>query len=303
MSMKKMSIFAVLTMVCTFSLCAAENPVPDELYGAQTIGVVNVNLAGLNKAQIDKTLVSILGQPTDPNALAAFSAFQDKFKAAGGLSINVVINIDKDPKPENADKGIVLVVQKSETGNSKALAELMSSMDPKFKDEMAPGCPKDIDGSLVWHNKNFKLPKADDDRAEAFSGAFDEVSEDQAVTIVIVPDEDAVTTINKNLKPDQVELVKAILGGSGICLFTNFGIAEAPTLKTLIMAEDVKGAEKLNKATETLLAAASKDAPPPLKTLLDSLKAVQAGTNVQITINIAEFGKAVKELAAPFMGK
>lgn len=300
--MRKFSILAVLAMVCTLSLSAAENPVPAELFGAQTVGVVNVNLAGLTKAQIDKTVTAILGQPTDPNALAAFGGFQDKFKAAGGLSLSVVINVEKDPKPENADKGIVLVIKKGEGANPKDLAELMASMDPKFKDDMAPDCPKEIKNSLVWYNKNFKLPEENEDRAKAFSAAFEEVSNNQAVTIVVVPDEDAVKTINANLKPDQVELLSAILGGSGICLFTDFGIADAPNLKILIMAADVAGAEKLQKATEALLAAGSKDAPPPLKTLLDSLKGVQAGSNVQIAINIAEFGKAAKELAGPFLG-
>lgn len=298
--MKRISSLAVLAAAVCFAARAADLPVAEELIGEQTVAIVSVDIGKLSKDQISKTLAEMIGEAPPAKDLDPIAALQDQFKAAGGTTLNIVYHVDKDAKPETAGRGAVIVVGTTDDAKKDKLIELMNATDPSFKEKAAPECPKAVEGGLVWYQKDFKLPKADDARGEAFADAFKQVAKDQAVTFVVVPDEDLAKLASANMKAEEAALLNAVLGGGGLCLFTDVGIAAKPQLRLVLLAEDADGAAEVHKAAEGLLAELKKDAPPPVKALLDTLKAAKAGDNVQISINLAEFAKAAKEMMALF---
>ena len=92
---------------------------------------------------------------------------------------------------------------------------------------------------------------------------------------------------------------KALLGSSGLAVFTNVGAAAEPALKVLIAAADEEGAGTIKKTASAVLAEIKKDAPPPIQAFIDTLKLIQAEASIQLDINLAEATKLAKEMMAP----
>ena len=299
--MKKLAVvFALLSI----SLLASDLPVPETLIGKGTVGILNVDLSSLKSDQLLKTVAAVTGQPADPKGKEQLDAFQAQLKAAGVQSLNVIFNQGKKGHPETASDAVVLVVDAGEKPDAKKVAELIYTLAPPLKQSMDPDCPKDVDGKLVWHNKAFKLPEADDDTSQSFTNAFFEIADDQSISLVLVPDEAALATAEealKTAKPEDKDVLTALMKNDGVCIFSDFGVADEPALKILVLAPDAQSAVSLNKAADAGIAALKKDAPPELKGVLDNLKAVHAGTNVELSLGVADISKAVKALMAMFM--
>ncbi len=136
----------------------------------------------------------------DAEAMTKFTAFADKFKAAGGQGITILINAAKDTDPANAADGIVFLVTKSEDADNDKLKELFAEPMAGAKDKLSPDCPKEIGHTLAWYSAKYKKPKANEDRAAAFSEAYGHLAKDSSVSIVIVPDEEAATLAEDQLK-------------------------------------------------------------------------------------------------------
>lgn len=301
--MKKL-LGSLVLAVCCVSAWAVDLAVPEELVGNQTIGIVHVHLKAFKFDQIGKTLTDKLGEAPDPKAIAEVKDFVDKFKAAGGQGVSIIINADKNANAANASDGIVFLVTKGEDADNEKLAALFNGPMAAAKDKMAPGCPKEIGSSLVWHSAKYKLAKkGNEERAQAFSEAYSHLSKDASVSVVIVPDEDAVALAEaslKDAKPEEAAMMKALLGATGFCLFTDFGVAAEPALKVLVLAADADGAVVLDKSAKGLIGILKKEAPPPLQSVLKSLQTVQAGSNVQLSIDIGDLVKAIKAMAEAF---
>lgn len=294
--MKKLALCAMVLYSCVAAF-GADLHVPEEIIGAETVAVINLNISSLKPDTLVKTMTDIMGKAPDAAQTEPMKAFVNKFKEAGGKTISLVANGSKDANAVKSGDTAVMVVELKEGADVAKFTEFSNTELAFLKDGAAAECPKNIGGKLVWYSKNFKLPAQNKERADTFSVAHGEVAEDQLLCIVVVPDATTLDTAKSSVKPEDAEVVGAILGGGGICFFSNFGVADAPTLKVLCLAADVKGAEAINKAIETGLAGVKKDAPPQLKGLLDGLKLAQVGTNVQFTVNIIEWAKIGVELA------
>jgi hypothetical protein len=289
-----LGLFALLFCL---SLAASDLPVPEELIGAQTVGIVTIDVKALKFDQIVKTITEKLGTAPDAVALAPAKDMLAKFAAAGGQSINIVLNAGKDTKAENAADGIALVVTPHEDGDADKLKEFLTAAAGPLMEQAAPGCPKKVGESLVWYNAKFKMPKANEDRAKSFAEAYSHLAKTATVSIVLVPDEEAVTKLEegiKEAKPDEAETAKALLGASAYTIFTDLGAAAEPVLTVLVLAADADGAVALSKAADKALGDIKKDAPPPAVKFLSSLKTVQVGANVQMSIDLTALTEAIK---------
>ena len=69
--------------------------------------------------------------------------------------------------------------------------------------------------------------------------------------------------------------------------------ADAPTLKLLVMSADANGAATLQKAGEDMIAALKKVAPPAMAPLIDGLKLASVSSNIQLSMNLMEWAKAL----------
>ncbi len=293
--MKKFVLCAMVLYSCV--ALAADLHVPEDIIGAQTVAIVNLNVSSIKPDQLVKTMTDIMGKAPEAGQADQLKDFLGKFTGAGGKSISIVANGSKDTNAVKSGDTAVVVIELAEGADVAKFTEFANAALGFLKEGSAPECPKAFGNKMVYYSKNFKLPAKSKERADTFSVAHGEVAEDQLLSVVFVPDDSVTDTTKQNLKPEDAEVVNAIIGGGGVCLFSNFGVSDAPTLKLLVLAADAKGAEAINKAVETGLAALKKDAPPQLKTLLDGLKLAQAGTNVQATINIIEWAKIGVELS------
>lgn len=297
--MKKLLAVLVLAVSC-FSSWAVDLPVPEELVGAQTIGIAHVHLKALKFDQITKTLTEKLGAAPDVEGTAKMKEFVDKFVAAGGQGITILVNSSKDADPAKAADNVVFLVNKGEEANTEKIVELFAPLLAGAKDKLAPECPKEIGHTLAWYSAKYKAPKANEDRGAAFGTAYEHLAKDSTVSIVIVPDEEAVELAEKSLgdaKPEEAKMAKALLGATGFCIFTDFGVAADPALKVLVLAADADGAVVLDKAATGLINGFKKEAPPPLLPVLNSLVSAQVGANVQLSINISDLVKAITALS------
>ena len=294
--MKKLALCAMVLYSCVAAY-GADLHVPEEIIGAETVAVINLNVSALKPDQLVKTMTDIMGKAPEAAQADQLKDFVGKFTAAGGKTISLVANGSKDQNAVKNGDTAVMVIELAAGADVAKFTEFSNTALAFLKDGAAPECPKTVGGKLVWYSKNFKLPPQNKERADTFSVAHGEVAEDQLLCIVVVPDATTLDAAKGSVKPEDAEVVAAILGGGGICLFSNFGVADAPTIKVLCLAADVKGAEAINKAIETGLATLKKDAPPQLKTLMDGLKLAQVGTNVQFTVSIVEWAKIAVELA------
>ena len=152
--MKKL-LGSLVLAVCCVSAWAVDLAVPEELVGNQTVGIVHVHLKAFKFDQIAKTLTDKLGEAPDPKAIAEVKDFVDKFKAAGGQGVSIIINADKNANAANASDGIVFLVTKGEDADNEKLAALFNGLMAALKDKMAPGCPKEIGSALVWHSAKY----------------------------------------------------------------------------------------------------------------------------------------------------
>lgn len=295
--MKKFLSFAVLFLACVTAR-AFDMPVPEELIGAQTLGVLHVNLNALKVEQAVKSLKDF-GTAPDAQGVEGINAMLGQFKEAGGTGITVLFNAGKEADAANAGDGVVFVINKAEGASDEKLTGLLEAMGAPFKDKIAAGCPKKIGDCLVWHAAKFKLPKMNEDKANAFSEAYSHLAKDSSLSVVFVPDADALELAEagmKNAKDEEKEMVKALFSATGYCLFSNFGASAEPSLKVLVLAADADGAAVLDKAATGLLAEGKKDAPPPVQKLLESFKLVLAGANVQLNVDLSELVGAVKAM-------
>jgi len=302
MAMKKLCLVAMFLSLFCVMVKAADLPVPDDVISAQTIAIITVDVNELNKDQISKAVEGAIGAPPDPKSLDEMTSMQAKFKAAGGAGLSIVYHADKKIDPTTADKGVVMVVTLAEGGTKEKIVEFMNAANPTFKDTLSPDCPKEMDDCLVFYQKGFKLPAKHADTAEYFTHAFAQIGGKQAISVVIIANDDALKAAGENMKPPDAEMLNALLGGGGICLYTDLGIAADPKLQVMILAPDADGATKVQKAAETAIGALKKDMPPAVTAFANSLTAVAAGTNVQISINIQAFAKAAMELGGAMLG-
>ena len=296
--MKRIAVLALMLLSCSFVCCGAEIPVPEKVIGAKTIAVISLNLEEIKKDALLKSITTVVGEAPDAAAIKQFDDLEAKIKASGATSLSFVLSIPKGSDIAKSSDNSILVVEMKEGADNTKVADLLYELIPGIKTEKADDCPKEIEGALVWYKKGNKLPAANKERADAFSGAYGQVGEHQSISIVLMPDEDAVESAKASLKPEEKELVSAILDGDGILLFSNLGVSAEPSVKLLIMAADAAGAEKLTKAAQALIDQFKKELPPPMAPLMDTLKLVQAGTNVQLSLAFPEITKAAKDLMA-----
>jgi hypothetical protein len=295
----KRTTWSVLALFwCSLCCYGADLHVPDKLIGADTVAIINLNIDTLSRDQLFKTISTVSGQPADPNAAKQFDELNAQIKAAGAVSFSIVLSAPKGGDLQKAGEQAIFVIEKKEGGDNTKIAELLYGLIPDIKAKMAPDCPKEIDGTLVWLKAGSKMPTPDEERAKTFETAHGQISEHQSISVVFVPDEGAIEAAKGKLKPEEAELVHALFEGDGICLFTDIGAAAEPSIKVLILSPDAAGADKLSKATQALIGEAKKELPPPIAPLMDMLKVVQAGTNVQLTISFPDLTKAAKELMA-----
>jgi hypothetical protein len=294
--MKRRALIVALVLCYSCVAIAADLHVPEEIIGTDTIAIVNLNVSSIKPEQVVKTMTDIMGKAPEQAMADQLKDFSTKFKDAGGKSISIVINGSKDLNAAKSGDTTVVVVELNEGADAAKLTEFVNANIPGVKEAVAADCPKNFNGKLVWYNKNFKLPTQNKDRAETFSVAHGEVAEDQLLSIVVVPDENAQDAVKANLKPEEAEIARAILGGGGVCLFSNLGVADNPTIKVLVLAADAAGAESIRAAVDKLLKEAKNGAPPEFQKLLDGLKLDQAGTNVQFSIAVIEWAKVAKAI-------
>ena len=298
--MRALSVLTTFAFLFCFSGYAADLPVPEELIGSETVGIVSIDVASLKPDQIVKTLTAILGQPPEPNATKQFADFHKKFTSLGGQTVNVVLNVDKNVQAATAGDGAVLVIEKDDAAPADKITAFLAESVPGFKDHMAPECPKVVDDMLVWYNKGFKLPAADEKRAVKFTDAFFEIGDDQSISIVFVPDENLVNTAQaslKSAKPEDAEMANTLMKGKGLDVYTDFGIADKSVLKVLLLAADEKSAGALFKTADTVITEFKKSAPPAMKSMLDGLKTVQTDANVEISMGVQDLATVVKGFA------
>ena len=294
--MKRRALLVALILCYSCVALAADLHVPEEIIGTETVAVLNLNVSSVKPDQVVKTMTDIMGKAPEQAMSDQLKDFTTKFKDAGGKSISIVINGSKDLNAAKSGDTTVVVVETAEGADVAKMTEFVNTNIPGVKDTVAADCPKNFNGKLVWYNKNYKLPTQNKDRAEAFSVAHGEVAEDQLLSLVVVPDENAQEAVKANLKPEEAEIVRAILGGGGVCLFSNLGVSENPTIKVLVLAADAAGAESIRNAVDKLLKEAKNGAPPEFQKLLEGLKLDQAGTNVQFSIAVVEWAKVAKAI-------
>jgi hypothetical protein len=296
--MQRIGSLLFLTFIC-FCSFAADLPVPEELIGKQTIGIVQINTKDLNYDQLVKSAEK--AGPLPDNPLDMIKQTLEKFKEAGGLGISVLVHADKKTDPNNIHEGIVLVIKKTAEADVAKIEALLNEGEAPIKNVAATECPKKVGDSLVWYNAKFKLPAADAERAKEFKETYAEMGKDSSLSLVIVPDEDSKALVQsaiQDAKPD-VAIVKPLLSASSLCISTNLGIATEPSLKILIVSEDADGAGKLKTAAAAMLGELKKDAPPPAQPFLESLKVIQKDANVQLSIELSELSKVLKAMLEP----
>lgn len=284
----------VVSAVISLSGFAFDLPVPGELVGKQTVAIIHINVEALKFDVLKKTVSDKAGADA-ANGLEPFKDMLQMFKSAGGTDISIVVNTDKKMDASNAGEGVVICVNKSEKADDEKLAALFEGL----KEKMAKGCPKKIGDSLVWHSAKYKLAKANEEKEGEFSDAYSHLSKDTTISAVFVPDEDAVELAEsqlKDAKKEEAEMVKALMSASAYCLTTDMGAAATPSLKVLVVCADADAAKTIDKAANGLLAEVKKEAPPPAQALLNTLKLVQAGANVQLSIDLDEVAKTAKTL-------
>jgi hypothetical protein len=294
--MKRRALLVALVLSYSCIAMAADLHVPEEIIGTETIAIINLNVNSIKPDQVAKTMTDIMGKAPEQGMVDQLKDFSGKFKEAGGKSISVVINGSKDLNAAKSGDTTVIVLETNEGADAAKMTEFVNANIPGVKEQVAADCPKNFNGKLVWYNKNYKLPAQNKDRADSFSVAHGEVAEDQLLSVVVVPDENAQDQVKANLKPEDAEIARAILGGGGVCLFSNLGVADNPTLKVLVLAADAAGAESIRNAVDKLLKEAKNGAPPEAQKLLDGLKLDQAGTNVQFSIALVEWAKVAKAI-------
>src|SRR5207244_12447325 len=94
--------------------------------------------------------------------------------------------VGKDPNALAKGDGVVLVVEMKDEAAADKLAGFLTAI-PGMKEQAAADCPKNIGGKLVWYGKDSKLPAANADRAQSFSTAQHEVSDETSLSLLFVP--------------------------------------------------------------------------------------------------------------------
>jgi hypothetical protein len=224
--------------------------------------------------------------------------FEAAIKASGAVSFSAVLSTKKGVSLDQAGESAVFVIEKKEGADNTKIADLLYQLMPPIKEKKAEDCPKEIDGMLVWHKPDFAMPEPNADRATTFGNAHSNVAAKSSLSAVFVPADSAVEAAKGQLKPEEAALVSAICEGDGICLFTDFAAAAEPSIKLLVLSPDAAGAEKLNKTAQAILDEVKKQIPPPMQPMMDVLKLVQAGSNVQLAVSFQDLSKVAKDLMA-----
>jgi hypothetical protein len=292
-----MKIKIALALLCcsAFGVLGAEVRVPAELISQQTAVVVDLNFPAMKREQLLKSFTDTLGEEPTAETQVQYDDFVTRFSDAGGATISVVWNIQKDQR--DLTEGLVLVVGLKDGAEAKKVTEFLYAFAPDMKYSAAPECPRTIGGNLVWYQKAYILPKASVERRKAFEAAYTQLPAGQSFSVVLIPDENAAEQATSTLGTDEAEMVSALMNG-GICLFSNVGIAAHPTLKMLVLSPDAAGATKLTKVATELIVEMKEKLPSPFERVLDYLKVSEAGSNVQVSIALPEWTKIARDVMA-----
>ena len=135
-------------------------------------------------------------------------------------------------------------------------------------------------------------------RFEAFEYACTQIPEEQALSVTIVPNEAVLATVLAQLKGDDVQMANSLLGGKGLCLYTDFGVAAEPKVGLLVLTPSADDATKIQAVAEAGIAELKRQMPPAFSAGIDTLKAAAAGANVQVSTDISHWSAIIKAVIA-----
>jgi len=297
----KIKVALGLLLCCgAFAVSSAELRVPAELISQQTAVVVDVNVALMKRDQLMKSFTDTLGEAPTTETQVQYDDFVTRFSEAGGATISIVLNMQKDSR--DLTEGLLLVVGLKEGAEAKNVTEFLYAFAPDMKYSAAPECPQTVAGNLVWYQKAYILPKASVERRKAFQYAYTQLPAGQSFSVVLISDENAAEHATSTLRTDEAVMVSSLMLGSGICLFSNVGIDAHPTLKMLVLTPDAAGATKSAKVATELIVEMKKKLPSPFERVLDYLKISEAGSNVQVSIALPEWSKIARDVMAATAG-
>jgi len=273
----------------------AELRVPADLISQQTAVVADLNFPSLKRERLLKSFTDTVGEAPAAETEVQYDDFITRFSEAGGETISIVWNLQKDQR--DLTEGLVLVVRMKDGADAKKVKEFLYAFAPDMKYSTAPECPTTVGRNLVWYQKAYILPKPSSERHKAFESAYTQLPAGQSFSVVLISDENAKEQATNTLRTDEAEMVGALMS-RGICLFSNVGVEEHPMLKMLVLTPDAAGATKLEKVATELIVEMKKKLPSPFERVLDYLKVSEAGSNVQVSMALPEWSKVARDVMA-----
>jgi len=294
--MKIKVALALLLSCCALAISGAEIRVPSELISTQTAVIVDLNLNLMKRERLLKSFTDTLGEEPTAETQVQYDDFVTRFAEAGGATISVVMNMQKDQR--ELTEGLMLVVGIKDGADAKKVTEFMYAFAPDMKYSAAPECPRTIAGNLVWHQKAYILPKPSAEQRKAFEFAYTQLPAGQSFSAVLISDANAAENATSTLRTDEADMVSALMLGRGICLFSNIGVSDQPVLKLLVLTPDAAGAAKNAKVATELIVEMKKKLPSPFERVLDYLKVSESGSNVQVSVSLPEWTKIARDVMA-----
>lgn len=294
--MKPNLTLALLLGFYAMAVLGAEVRVPSELISAQTALVVDLNLGSMKRERLLKSFTDTVGEEPAAETQVQYDDFVTRFAEAGGATISVVVNMQKDQR--DLTEGVMLVVGINGSADAKKVTEFINAFAPDLKYSTAPECPKSVDGNLVWYQKTYVLPKPSAEKRKAFDFAYTQLPTGQSFTVVLISDANAAEQVTSTLGTDEADMVSALMLGQGICLFSNIGISDQPELKMLVLTADAAAAAKNAKVAAELIVEMKKKLPSPFERVLDYLKVSETGSNVQVSIALPDWTKIARDVMA-----
>src|SRR5579862_646023 len=109
----KRTTWSVLALwLCSFYCHGADLHVPSKIIGSDTVAIINLNLDTLSRDQLVKTVTTMSGQAPDEASMKQFDDLQGQIKAAGAVSLSVVLSAKKGVELEKAGESAVFVIEK-----------------------------------------------------------------------------------------------------------------------------------------------------------------------------------------------
>jgi hypothetical protein len=294
-----MKFKATLAIVLCSALVAsaADLRVPADLISQDTAAVIDLNIDQLKRPLFLQSVTDILGEQPSQEMQCHYDDFMRKFAAAGGATVSIVVNVL--PDSNYSTEGLILVIGPRSSADIPALSDYMFSFAPEMKENFASECPVTIGGSLVWYQRFYTLPEPSAVRYAAFASAYQQLPKNQSFTAVLRADNPARGLVRGSLKPMDADRVESLMQGNGICIFTDLGAVEKPTLHALLLKQDAAGTEKSLAIASALFVDLKKKLPESYSHALDSLTLLALGSNLRISIalptenSIVEPGKKV----------